>query len=204
MKSPYPIFLRWVTVHGARRWWLKGVEGLHHVPRQGPCMVIANHASYLDFMILSAVFELDLGHILRFWVSERISRHWFFRHYCGPARCLEVSREGIKAAWRESVHCLSHGGDFLCVFPEGTRTRTGQLQSFRLGYLRLAAECQAPMVPVRLENAFDAWPPHRLFPRRTRINLVFHEPVVVPRDLSTDAMRVLNQDLRRRCFGVAG
>jgi 1-acyl-sn-glycerol-3-phosphate acyltransferase len=200
MLSLYSYVLRWLTIHSMRWWWIGKVEGLERVPPQGPCIVICNHASYLDFMILSSIFQLDLGHLLRFWAGPRITRHWFFRHYCERAGCLEVGGEGIKAAWRASRRCLTERNDFLCIFPEGTRTRTGQLQDFKPGYLRLAVESQAPILPVRLRGSYRAWPPHRLLPRFRRIDIEFYEPLRIGTDLSASGLGELNTDLRARCY----
>lgn len=183
-----------------RRWWIGGIQGIDHVPARGPCLVISNHSSYLDFLILSAVFELDLGRILRFWVSDRITRHWFFRHYCELAGCLEVGRQSMKAAWQESVRCLTQRDDFLCIFPEGTRTRTGRLQNFKLGYLRLASESGVPVVPVRLDNPYEAWPPHRRFPRVRSVQIEFYPSLRVDRDLALSQLQELNASIRSRCY----
>ena len=104
-----------------------------------------------------------------------------------------------KTAWQTSVQCLQRG-DFLCIFPEGTRTRTGQLQDFKLGYLRLAAETGAPVLPVRLANSYDVWPPHRRFPRLRRVGIEFHKPVQVAPDLSPSELRNLNAFIRSTCY----
>jgi 1-acyl-sn-glycerol-3-phosphate acyltransferase len=114
---------------------------------------------------------------------------------------LELRQETItKGAWQASVQCLIQHGDFLCIFPEGTRTRTGKLQEFKLGYLRLAAHSGAPVIPVRLDQNFEVWPPQRPFPRLRKVSIVFHEPVRVARGLSLSALRQLNADIRARYY----
>jgi 1-acyl-sn-glycerol-3-phosphate acyltransferase len=186
-----------------RRFWLGALEGVERVPSHGPCIVISNHASYLDFLMLSAVFELELGRVLRFWANDKITCHWFFRHYCGPAGCLEVSPSRMRQTWEESLAVLANPDEFLCIFPEGTRTRTGRLLRFKLGYLRLAAESHAPILPVHIRDSFEVWPPHRMLPRLRRVDVQFFSPLRVEGDTSAARLRVLNEQLRCRCYGVS-
>jgi 1-acyl-sn-glycerol-3-phosphate acyltransferase len=201
--SALALLLRRWTGRSVGRFWVGSVSGLAHVPVQGPCIVISNHASYLDFLILSTVFELQFDRVLRFWASERITRHWFFRHYCGPAGCLEMSRPTMKESWRASLECLTRREDFLCIFPEGTRTRTGRLGDFKLGYVRLAAESQTPILPVRITNTFAVWPPQRWLPRLRRVDVEFFTPVRVDRDASLVGLRERNALIRSLCFGAS-
>jgi 1-acyl-sn-glycerol-3-phosphate acyltransferase len=200
-----PVFdrwVRWLTAQMIQRFWIGRVGGSKHVPSHGPCLVIANHASYLDFLVLGTVFQVQFGRVLRFWANERITRHWLFRHYCGPAGCLELGHTTMKDTWKQSLYSLTEGEDFLCIFPEGTRTRTGSLLEFKTGYLRLAAESQSPVLPVRLANTFSVWPPHHHFPRVRPIDLEFYEPVRVECDAALDSLRGLNKSIRARCYGV--
>lgn len=80
------------------------------------------------------------------------------------------------------------------IFPEGGRTLDGRLQPFRPGAFRIALHTDAPVVPVTIAGAFEAWPVQRRFPRSGRITITYHPPLT-RKDLPPDADRKVQPDL---------
>jgi 1-acyl-sn-glycerol-3-phosphate acyltransferase len=157
-------------------WLLHGprVVGAEHLAAiSGPVLVCPNHASHLDFSAL----RLALGPRLRRRLAAaaaadyfRTSRQrQFFSAWLGAfpfARA--VSPDSMAAAEQ-----LLEAGWSVVVFPEGTRTRTGQLGPFRPGVGLLAVRSGLPVLPVRIVGTFEALPPGRSLPRRTRVEVRF-------------------------------
>ena len=85
---------------------------------------------------------------------------------------------------------LSNAGNVLIIFPEGTRSRTGDLQEFKGGIGVLVAGRDVPVLPCYLDGAFRAWPKGSRFPRPRKVRLIVGEPLnfarVVP-DRSSSA-----------------
>jgi 1-acyl-sn-glycerol-3-phosphate acyltransferase len=80
-----------------------------------------------------------------------------------PVREDEADRQAVRTAIR-----LLRAGEALGIFPEGGRTPDGRLQPFRPGAFRLALQMEAPIVPVTIQGAFEAWPVGRRLPRLGR------------------------------------
>lgn len=200
---PEPSPLRTYTARLVNRLWLREVHGLEHLPREGTFVIAAPHASYLDFFVLAALFDTRLNRTLRFWAKTRMVSHPIFRPFCKAAGCLEVAERAFHGRlWRHSLECLLERDEPLCIFPEGTRSVSGEPGKFRLGYLKLAAEAGVPVVPVRIENTHAIWPPGRRVPRVGAVNLRIHEPVPVASGASGATLRQLNRRVRAACFGT--
>jgi 1-acyl-sn-glycerol-3-phosphate acyltransferase len=80
------------------------------------------------------------------------------------------------AAVRRALRLLRQG-EPLVIFPEGGRSPDGRLQPFRAGAFRLALAAGAPVVPVTIAGAFEAWPVGRRLPRPGRITITYHQPL---------------------------
>jgi 1-acyl-sn-glycerol-3-phosphate acyltransferase len=88
-----------------------------------------------------------------------------WRKNCGPHALAELRRK------------LQEEKAIFIIFPEGARTRTGSMMSFKHGLGMLVAETNVPVVPCSLIGTFEALPPNRKIPRSARIKLVIGEPV---------------------------
>ena len=89
-------------------------------------------------------------------------------------------------------------GNYICIFPEGTRSRTGNLLPFKQGYLKLASTLGLEVVPVYLENTFYAWPASRRMPRRKKCNITFFPPIAIARNMRKNDMEEVNRAIMNR------
>jgi long-chain acyl-CoA synthetase len=172
-----------VTLRGARG-LLEGYcrltgEGREHLPPKGPFLLAANHQSHLDaFAVLVALGER----------AEEIAlvgaRDYFFNRTWKRAllpRALPIipfDREGdFLHGLRVCREAIARGRSLL-VFPEGTRSRTGEMQAFKAGVGVLAVELGLPIVPVAIEGTYQALRPGRVLPRRHPVRVTFGPPVL--------------------------
>jgi long-chain acyl-CoA synthetase len=101
-------------------------------------------------------------------------------------------------------------GEFLCVFPEGSRSIDGQIKPFKKGVSILAKELNLPLLPVRILGSFDIWPRGKRFPRLRPLTIVFGPPVTVqelldegPIPPEADLYDVIAARLRERVAALA-
>lgn len=155
------------------------VEGPAHVPAHGPVLIAPNHRSFLDhFAVLAAmprpVYFLGKSELAR-GVSGRVNLGFGM---------VPIDRGAADRDALAVVGALLSRGAAVVVFPEGTRSLTGELFRFRSGIARLAAECHAPVVPVGLLGTAEVWPlgsprPVRR-PGRGTVRVRFGAPLPAP------------------------
>jgi 1-acyl-sn-glycerol-3-phosphate acyltransferase len=147
--------------------------GVEHVPLAGAVVLVPNHVSYMDPVLLTIPVRRPLHYMtleVFFGVPGLGAFIRWFRAF--PVREDEIDRPAIRTAMR-----ILRDGHALVVFPEGGRSRDGRLLPFRPGAFRLALQADAPVVPVTIAGAHAAWPAHRRLPRPGRITITFHAPL---------------------------
>jgi 1-acyl-sn-glycerol-3-phosphate acyltransferase len=172
-------------------WFVKGIffpfvrlylgltrEGLEHLPRRGPAIVVSNHVSYMDAIILGSASPRPIHFIVLRWMYDLLLIRWF---YWGmgtiPVRAEGQDAKGIKQALR-----LLASGRILGIFPEGTRSADGRLSEPRPGAAMIAALSGAPVVPAYIDGARDSLPVGSSFPSPARVHVRFGPPLCFQRD----------------------
>jgi cytidylate kinase len=154
--------LRWI----ARSIVRLRIEGdLASVPRTGPLIVAANHASSADPVLIGPFLNGILGRPLNWLGKRELVEYpltgWAFR----KAGIHPVDRDAADLeAFRTAMRILD-AGNVLAVFPEGTRSRDGSLQAVREGVGMLALRSGAPVLPVAVIDSDLTWPRGHLLPR---------------------------------------
>lgn len=174
--------------------WLGEIHGTHNIPGH-PCVLIANHQSYLDFLLIGYSLAKIAGVPFRFWAKTKVTRHYLWKKYSEIFSAIEVGKEGGVAELMEISRQALEQGSYICIFPEGTRSRTGELLPFRQGYLRLASAFGLEIVPIYLEHTFDAWPPQKRLPRKRKCDVTFYPPIKIARDMKKPDIEMLNSEI---------
>jgi 1-acyl-sn-glycerol-3-phosphate acyltransferase len=135
-------------------------EGRHNIPRRGPALVVANHQSFLDPILVG----LSTRRHLRALARKTLYQHAFVARVIDALDAIPIDHEGVgKEGLKIVLEELGRGRGVL-VFPEGTRARDGRLHALRPGIHLLIKRVQAPIVPVGIAGAYEAWPPGRKYP----------------------------------------
>lgn len=117
---------------------------------------------------------------------------------------IPIDRSGGASAMKETLKRLRRHESIL-IFPEGHRTRDGQMQRFRPGFVALAKRVQSPVLPVGLDGTFECWPPGKTLPKPGFIHVVFGEPIQ-PSELTgldDDQITDLLRQRVAKCFELA-
>jgi 1-acyl-sn-glycerol-3-phosphate acyltransferase len=159
----FATYFRWRVYHPER------------VPAQGPVILAANHASYLDPFLIGAGVKREINYLAR----ESLFRFPGIGALLRSWNAVPVDRDGGGAAGLKAIlgRLLEGGG--IILFPEGTRTRNGQLQPARSGIGLIAIKSAAPLVPVRVFGTFEAYGRHMGFPRPCRIAVKYGAPMTL-------------------------
>lgn len=150
-----------------------GITIMHEdrVPAEGPFILCANHASYLDPVLLGAFCPRPI----KFMMSKiyyDIPPIGFITSFYGA---FPVNVEGIdRSTFRKSQEVLQ-SNDVLGIFPEGGRTRDGGFKPARPGAMLLALRERVPVLPVAITGAFEAYPPSLIIPRPRPMTVNFGE-----------------------------
>jgi 1-acyl-sn-glycerol-3-phosphate acyltransferase len=145
-------------------------EGVEHVPEAGAVVIAPNHVSFMDPILVT----IPVRRALHYMALEPFFRVRGLGALMRWARAFPVQEgEADGPAVRRALRLLRQG-EPLVIFPEGGRSPDGRLQPFRPGAFRLALAAGAPVVPVTIVGAFEAWPVGRRFPRPGRITITYH------------------------------
>ena len=153
-------------------------SGLENLPREQPYIIAANHSSHLDTLAVMTVLG-DESKRLRvlaakdYWFSTRF-KSWFsgellkfvpFDRHANFLQGLRISQEVLKQ------------NECLLIYPEGTRSVTGELQPFKPGLGLLAYESGSPIIPAYIDGTYHALPKGKNLPRKSRIQVIFGKPI---------------------------
>lgn len=140
------------------------VEGLNNLP-QSPCIVVANHESYLDAPCLISKFPKAFLSRSVTWIKASNIMERVVKFFSRGRNIIVVhAKRDLATTLRNSAAVIKAGYNLL-VFPEGLRSRDGGLASFRPGFAMIACHTGVPVIPVAIEGALEAMPYGKTFPR---------------------------------------
>ena len=156
------------------------VEGRENLPPAPPFMLVANHASHLDALVLASALPLKLrNRVFPIAAGDTFFEKTMISAFAaGMMNALPLSRKSAgRHALEELRRRLVAEPCGYILFPEGTRSRTGAMAPFRSGVGMLIAGVPVPVIPCHLSGTFDAMPPRRKIPRRAQIRLRIGKPL---------------------------
>jgi 1-acyl-sn-glycerol-3-phosphate acyltransferase len=147
-------FISWVMANLMYRFRIRGDE---QIPEHGAALLTCNHVSFVDALLLMAASPRPIRFIMDHRIFETPILGAIFR----LARTIPVASKaedpGIYAnAFAEADKTLAEG-DLLCIFPEGTITRDGELQPFRAGIMKILEHRPVPVIPMALQNMWGSF-----------------------------------------------
>jgi 1-acyl-sn-glycerol-3-phosphate acyltransferase len=180
----------WSTIghlvwHGLAKTYVKvyhglSIEGTEHLPAAPPFVLIANHSSHLDAIVLGAalscrlcdqVFPVAAGDVffetpaLSLFSSQMLNALPMWRKNCGPHALAELKKRLVEEPCG------------YILFPEGARSRDGSIHRFKAGLGMIVAETAVPIVPCWITGAHQAWPPETRWPRPRKVRLKIGPPL---------------------------
>jgi hypothetical protein len=146
-------FLAWLLVHTFYR---VRVEGLENIPDDGPCVVVCNHVSYVDAVVIAACVRRPI----RFVMDHRIFRFPLLSYIFNVMRAIPIAPAREDSAMKDrafaEVAAALAAGEVVGIFPEGEITRTGDINPFRPGIQQILATTPVPVVPMALRGLWGS------------------------------------------------
>jgi len=141
------------------------VNGLENVPKDKAFILVANHDSYIDHLILGVIFFNYLNKNLHFLAKKELFEGWLKRMFHEWADAIPIDRQaGGEEALKLAIKALKEG-ELIVIHPEGTRSMDGKLQRAKTGVARLALAAKVPVLPVGLIGTFEILPKWKKIPK---------------------------------------
>lgn len=174
------------------------VHGKEHVPEEGPFLLIANHQSYLDPVLIQAVVDRPLYTMAKSTeFSNPLIGGLLKRLKSFPVRRFEIDPQAVRIVLRHL-----EAGRGVGIYLEGERTWDGRLKPPRLGTIRLILRAGVPVVPCGISGAYDVWPRwHRKIQRGT-VRIRFGPPMRFPELRDRDARNSALPEARQRLMST--
>jgi 1-acyl-sn-glycerol-3-phosphate acyltransferase len=136
------------------RYRLRGDE---HIPTSGPALLVCNHVSFIDAVLLMAASPRPIRFIMDHRIFATPVLGWLFR----LAKCIPIAPQKDDPATYEAAFAQARAvladGELVGIFPEGGITRDGELQPFKGGVMKILEEQPVPVVPLALQNLWGSF-----------------------------------------------
>ncbi|HYX36235.1 MAG TPA: MFS transporter [Oligoflexus sp.] len=175
-------FLAWII---SKLMYRRHVEGLSNIPDSGPCVLICNHISFVDWLIIAG----SIRRPVRFVMDHRMASLPIVSFLTRQARIIPIApqKESPEIKERAFVKIAEElrKGELICIFPEGAITWTGEMMPFKPGIERIIQETPVPVIPMALDGLWGSMFSRkggaalRKLPRgfRARLSLRIGEPL---------------------------
>jgi acyl-[acyl-carrier-protein]-phospholipid O-acyltransferase/long-chain-fatty-acid--[acyl-carrier-protein] ligase len=150
-RSYLPYWLELLAVPVARALYRVRSSGVEHIPASGGALLIANHLSYVDGIVL----QLACQRRIRFVGFEGLTRHAWFEACLRWSGTILISPRHPTDGVRAAVKAL-RAGELVCVFPEGHISRTGQLMELKRGFEVMARAANVPVIPAAVDGLWGS------------------------------------------------
>lgn len=189
MAQTYPSPTKPFFITTSLRWALKilyrlEARGLENLPWGTGAIFASNHGSFIDPVAINVVHKKPMN----FMAKDDLFSGYFGRKIFSFGAFPVSLEKNDPAAYRMALASL-RDGNWVCLFPEGQRTFDGELQPLREGVARLALKAGVPVVPVRVDGAYEAWPRTRKWPRLSGKVIVTFFPPIYPPEIGSPAER---------------
>jgi hypothetical protein len=146
-------FLSWLLVHSIYR---IRTHGTSHIPERGAALIVCNHVSYVDALLLMAVSPRPIRFVMDAAIFRLPLLSWLFRQGKAiPIASNKVDPAMMERAFEQVSEAL-RDGQLVCIFPEGRLTDSGELNVFRPGLTRVLERDPVPVIPVALRGLWGS------------------------------------------------
>jgi 1-acyl-sn-glycerol-3-phosphate acyltransferase len=159
-----------VTVPVYFRFQARGIE---HVPQRGPALLVVNHQSFLDPLMVG----IPISRPVRFLARDTLFRGRLIGAFLNKVYAIPVNRDAASSTTIRQAASQLKQGFLVGIFPEGTRSCDGQIGALKPGFIALVRRADVPIIPVGVAGTGAAFPRGAWFVRPTKCRVVFGAPL---------------------------
>ncbi|WP_254510053.1 lysophospholipid acyltransferase family protein [Anatilimnocola floriformis] len=148
-------------------------QGSENFPKAGGGLICSNHQSFFDPVLVGLTCNRRMNYLAR----DTLFHNPILAPLIRYLDAIPIDREGGGLAGLKETLRRLKAGEQVLIFPEGTRTPDGEVLPLKPGFCSVARRSKAPLVPVGLDGAFQAWPRTAKLPRLGRMAVVIGEPI---------------------------
>ena len=152
------------------------VFGRHNVPRRGGVLIVSNHQSNLDPVLMAVRLDRSLNYIAKSELFEGRIGGWLLRKVFNAFPVRQGA--GDVGAVKETIQRL-HEGHVLNIYPEGARTGDGEIGAMQRGVALVIRRARVPVVPAVIVGSFEAWPKFKRVFRPWPVRLCYGPPMLL-------------------------
>lgn len=135
-------------------------KGLEHIPAEGAAVLVANHVSYVDALLIGGAVRRPVRFVMEKGIYDLPVANWLFKAARTIPICSKQKNEAVYEAAFAAIKRELEEGNLVCIFPEGRLTKNGEIDSFRPGIERILAETPVPVVPMALQGLWGSFFSH--------------------------------------------
>lgn len=190
----YATYFRWRTFYPER------------VPETGAVILACNHASILDPPLVGCGLHRECTFLARETLFRFPPIRWLFTQW----QAVPIDRDGGGASGMKRIVAALGNGRAVILFPEGTRTHDGRLQSVRYGVGMIVVKSGAPVVPVRVWGTFEAYGRNIKVPKPKRVTVKYGEPMLFTelraeaKTCSKERLKEIYQEIANQIMAAIG
>lgn len=149
------------------------VRGKHNLPKTGGVLVVSNHQSYIDPVLLAVLMRRPFAYLAEAYLFKIKPFAWLITRL----NAFPVKRgAGDVGAMKQTIKLLQDGW-VLNLYPEGHRTADGKMLPVQAGVALVVRRAKVPVVPAIIYGAYEAWPRHQKVPSFGRVRVIYRPPI---------------------------
>ena len=170
------------------------IYGKRNIPREGGALLLANHQGFLDPILIAVKLNRPISYMAK---AELFEKGRFFKWLIEALHAFPVKRgTGDIGAIKQAIGRLEEGY-LLNMYPEGTRTKTGELGPILPGVAVIVRRAGVPVIPVIIDGSFNAMPKGAKFPQKCRIRIYYGEPLKVEGLKGPEIVELIGRTLKQ-------
>ena len=195
-------FLSWMLVRTLYRLRTRGID---HIPDEGAALIVCNHVSYMDALILSASIPRPVRFVMYYKIFNIPVLSWIFR----TAKAIPIAgaRENPEMMQRafDAIDAALAEGELVGIFPEGALTKDGGIAPFKSGVEKILERRPVPVIPMALRGMWSSmWSRRDSKLHRARLPRRFRAHVEVVADTPVDGHGVSSETLEAKVRALRG
>ena len=167
------------------------IEGINNIPPEKGLCFISNHQSAVDILIVLAALPMTVGFIAK----KQLIYYPFLNIWIIALRSVFIDRGSVKKAMRSidrGVEFIKKGNSMI-IFPEGTRSKSDRIGTFKNGSIKLATRAEATIVPLTIKGSWHVWEEnHKIAPANIKFSI---HPPIPTKGLQPEEKKALNIEL---------